>query len=138
MHTVITIEINGRRHEVHHRALTGAEIRAIGHHEHGALYLLGRDERRFIPDDEVIELHDGERFELIEREPIWIIIEGKNYETSRRVLTGAQIKELGHQPPANRLYQIERGERILIEDDQKVHLKDGDQFITLSCTGHAS
>lgn len=35
MHTTITIDINGHPHDLHHRTLTGAQIKALGHHEHG-------------------------------------------------------------------------------------------------------
>jgi Multiubiquitin len=138
MHVTITIEINGHGHEVHHRSLTGAQIRAIARHEQGALYQLRGDERRFIADDEVVELHDNGRFEIVEHELICIIIEDKKYETRKHVLTGSQIKELGHQPPGNYLYRLACGERIPIEDDQKVHLHDGEVFITQPPCGHAS
>lgn len=138
MDTAIAIEINGHRHEVSRRRLTGAEIKRIGHHEHGLLYRLGGDERRLIPDEEVLELHEHERFEVVAHEPIVIIIEDKRYETRKHVLTGAQIKELGKQPPANYLYRLDRGERVPIEDDQRVHLHDGEVFITQPPCGHAS
>ncbi len=140
MHTAITIEINGHRHEVHHHKLTGEQIRKVGHHEDGDLYLLKHDgERKFIPDDEEVELHDGEHFEIVvEHETITIIIEGTPYETRKRVMTGAEIKQLGHQPPANRLYRIEGTQRIRIEDDQRVHLHCGGEFITTPPCGHAS
>lgn len=136
MHTVITIDINGHRHEVqhhHHHQLTGEDIRKLGHHEDGD------GERMFIPDDKTLELHDGERFEIVvAHESITIFIEGTPYETREHVMTGAEIKKLGHQPPANRLYRLEGTQRILIEDDQRVHLHCGEQFITQPPCGHAS
>ncbi len=140
MHTVITIEINGHRYEVQHHQLTGEEIRKLGHHEDGALYLLRHGgERMFIPDDKTVELHDDERFEIVvAHESITIFIEGTPYETRKHVMTGAEIKKLGNQPPANRLYRLEGTQRILIEDDQRVHLHCGEQFITQPPCGHAS
>jgi hypothetical protein len=107
MHTPITIEINERRHEVHRHSLTGEQIRKLGHHEDGALYRLKHDgERVFIPDHEVVELHGGERFEIIvEHAVVTIYIDGTAYETRKHVMTGAEIKQLGHQPPAGRSFR---------------------------------
>jgi hypothetical protein len=140
MHTIITIEINGHRHELHHNRLTGEQIRKLGHHEDGNLYLRGHGGKRtFIANDELVELHNGECFEIvIEHETITIIIEGTPYESNKRVLTGAEIKQLGHQPPANRLYRLEGTQRIRIEDDDRVHLNCNEQFITQPPCGHAS
>lgn len=140
MHTSITIEVNGHRHEVHHHRLTGEQIKKLGHHEHGDLYQLKHDGgRKFIPDEREVELHDGERFVIVaEHEAITIFIEGTPYETDKRVMTGAEIKALGHQPPANRLYRLEGAERIRIEDDERVHLRCGEHFITTPPCGHAS
>lgn len=136
----IAIEINGHRRGVHHQRLTGEQIRKLGHHEDGVLYLLEHNgTRKFIPDDDTLELRDGERFEIVvEHKVITIFIEGIAYETRKHVMTGAEIKQLGHQPPGNRLYRLEGTQRIPIEDDQRVHLHCGEQFITTPPCGHAS
>jgi hypothetical protein len=140
MQRAITIEIDGHRHEVHHHELTGEQVRNLAHHEHGVLYHLKNDgERKFIFDEEIVELHNGERFEIVAaHEAITIVIEGTPYETRKHVMTGSEIKHLGHQPPANYLYRLDGTQRIRIEDDQRVHLHCDEQFITTPPCGHAS
>ena len=140
MHTPIRIEIDGHPHEVQQHRLIGKEILKLGHHERGELYLLDPPkEQKFIPDDDIVELNDGQRFVIVaEHEAITIVIEGTPYETRKRAMTGSELKELGDQPPANRLYRIEGTQRVRIEDDQRVHLHCGEEFVTQPPCGHAS
>lgn len=138
MQLTVTIEVNGNRLSLKEPIASGSTIKAAARYGHGALYRLDGEGRRLISDDEIIELQESDRFEIVPLAVITIIIEDKKYETQEHVLTGSQIKELGKQPPANYLYQLVAEERILIEDDQKVHLRDGDAFITQPQCGHAS
>jgi hypothetical protein len=138
---VMRIEINGHHHEVHHHSLTGAGIKALGHHEHGDLFRLEGDQRRPVSNEETIHLHDGERF-LIESEPrherIAIEVDGTRFETERHEMTGSAIKQLARRPPGNTLYRLEGRERVHVRDDETVHLHDCERFITLPPVGQAA
>ena len=53
-------------------------------------------------------------------------------------MTGAQIKALAHRPPGNRLFRVEHHQRIEIADDERVHLHNGERFVTQPPCGKAS
>lgn len=67
--------------------------------------------------------------ELTKTKPIKKIIidiNGTGYETTAEELTGAQIKELGHVPTGEALFQVREGhEEMRIEDNQTVKIKKG-------------
>jgi hypothetical protein len=140
MRATIQIEINGHPHDVHHETRTGSELKALGHHEHGTLFRLEGEHRRPIADDETIHLHDGECFEVVNEDRVTIIInvDGTDFPVHHRERTGAEIKHLAHRPPGNTLYRIKDNQRIKIADDESVHLRDGERFITMPPVGHAS
>ena len=69
---------------------------------------------------------------------IVIDVDGKPYETTSRVLTGLQIKQLAGVPPANLLYRVEGKHREQIGDTQHVHLHPGEHFVTAPPVGGAS
>ncbi len=140
MHTTITIDINGHPHDIHIHELTGVEIKALGHHEHGILFRLHDGERRHVADDELIQLHDHERFEVVPDAHVAISVE-VDEETilfHHRERTGAQIKEHAHRPADNALYRIHDGRRVKIPDDETVYLKEGEVFVTMPPVGQAS
>lgn len=72
------------------------------------------------------------------KKPVVIVVDGTDYSTDERVLTGAQIKALTHRPSGNRLFRIEGNERMEIADGQEVHLHQGEQFVTMPPCGKAS
>jgi hypothetical protein len=72
------------------------------------------------------------------KKPIVIEVDGCDYRTDERVMTGAQIKALAHRPPGNRLFRVEHHHRIEIADDERVHLHDGEKFVTQPPCGKAS
>lgn len=67
-----------------------------------------------------------------------IEVDGCDYRTDHRVMTGAQIKALAHRPPGNRLFRVEGHQRIEIADDQRLHLHNGEKFVTQPPVGKAS
>lgn len=140
MHTTITIDINGHPRDLHTHELTGAEIKALGHHEHGVLFRLAGDERHRIADDQVVHLDDHERFEVIPEEHVAIRIEvdEEAFIVDHRTRTGAEIKALAHRPAGNTLYRIHNGQRVKIADDEVVHFKEGECFVTMPPVGQAS
>jgi hypothetical protein len=140
VHTTITIDINGHPHDVHHHTLTGAEIKALGRHEHGSLFRLGDDQRQRIADDELVHLHDHERFEIVPDQHVAIRIEvdEEAVVVHHRTRTGAEIKALAHRPPGNTLYRLYGNQRIKIPDDEVVHLEEGECFVTMPPVGQAS
>jgi Multiubiquitin len=140
--TTITIDINGDPHGLDQHTLTGAEIKALAHHEHGTLFRLEGDHRQGHPitDVEIVHLHDHERFEIEPEEHIAIRIEvdEETVVVHHRNLTGAEIKASAHRPPGNTLYRIQGNQRIKIADDEMVHLKEGECFVTMPPVGQAS
>jgi hypothetical protein len=136
------IEINGHHHEVHHHSLTGAGIKALGHHEHGILFRLEGDERHQVANEETVHLHDGERFfiegQLHHEQRIAIEVDGTRFETERHQMTGAAIKQLARRPLGNTLYRLEGRERVRVGDDETLHLHDCERFITLPPVGQAA
>ncbi|HTW85402.1 MAG TPA: multiubiquitin domain-containing protein [Candidatus Sulfotelmatobacter sp.] len=141
-HTTIQIEINGHRHDVHHASRTGAEIKALVDEENGELFRLDGDERQRVDDDEIVHLHEQERFVIVHHPhhvSIRIEVDGDPYVSHREVRTGAEIKALAHRPPGNLLYRLlHDGQRVKIGDEERVHLKEGERFITVPPVGHAS
>lgn len=73
-----------------------------------------------------------------EKKPIVIEVDGDDYKTNERVLTGSQIKSLAHRPPGNRLFRIEGHQRIEVADDEQVHLHNDERFVTQPPCGKAS
>ena len=140
MHATIQIEINGHPHDVHHETRTGAELKALGHHEHGTLFRLDGEHRHPIADGEIVYLHDHERFEVVNDEHVTIIInvDGTDFPVHHRERTGAEIKQFAHRPPGNTLYRVKDNQRLKVADDETVHLHDGERFITMPPVGHAS
>ncbi len=141
MHTTIQIEINGRSHDVHHATRTGAEIKALVDEENGELFRLDGHERHHVDDDEVVHLHEHERFEIGHHHhaSIRVEVDGEPYVSHHEVRTGAEIKALAHRPPGNLLYRLlPGGQRIKIGDDEPIHLEEGERFITVPPVGHAS
>jgi hypothetical protein len=140
VNTTITIDINGHPHDLHTHELTGAEIKALGHHEHGALFRLNGDDRHPVTDDELVVLRDHERFVVVPDEHIAICVEVDEESVifHHRARTGAQIKEHAHRPAGNVLYRIHDCQRIKIADDETVHLKEGEVFVTMPPVGQAS
>jgi gentisate 1,2-dioxygenase len=140
VHTTITIDINGHPHDIHTNELTGAQIKALGHHEHGTLYRLHDGERHQISDDQLVHLHDHEQFVVVPDEHIAIRVEVDEDDVvfHHETRTGAQIKDHAHRPAGNTLYRIHNGQRVKIADDETVHLKDGEVFVTMPPVGQAS
>jgi hypothetical protein len=142
MHTTIQIEINGLPHDVHHAARTGAEIKALVDEEDGELFRLDGRERYPVGDDEIVHLHERERFDIVHHHhhvSIRIEVDGDPYVSHHEVRTGAEIKTLAHRPPGNLLYSLRPdGQRIKIGDDEPEHLREGERFITVPPVGHAS
>jgi hypothetical protein len=140
MHVLLTIDINGHPHDVHTRELTGAQIKALDHHEHGTLYRLEGEHRHQIEDDQLVHLRDHELF-LVEHEhhvAIHFTVDEEHVVAHQRVLTGSQIKALAHRPAGNTLYCVHDGQRIKIVDDENVHVKEGECFVTMPPVGQAS
>lgn len=143
MHTTIQIEINGQIFDVHHVTRTGAEIKALVADPHGELYRQVDGEHRRIGDDEVVHLHERERFVIAHHAEhgvaIRIEVDSDPYVSHHEVRTGAEIKALAHKPPGNLLYHVlHDGQRVNIGDEERVHLKEGERFITVPPVGHAS
>lgn len=143
MHTTITIDINGHPHDLHHQhTLTGAQIKLLGHHEHGTLFRLKGDHRHGQPimDDEVVHLHDHERFEIVPETHITIRIkvDAETVIVHHRTRTGTEIKALAHRPPGNTLYRIQGNQRIKVGNDESIHLKEDERFVTMPPIGQAS
>lgn len=59
-----------------------------------------------------------------------IVINDKKYEVDEHVVTGAFLKRLAGIPPGDTLFQKQRGDDLVIANDQKVKLKDGDEFFS--------
>jgi hypothetical protein len=140
MHATIQIEVNGHPHYVHHETRTGAEIKALGHHAHGTLFRLEGEARHLIGDDELVHLHNHERFVVANEEQVTITInvDGTDFPVHHRQRTGAEIKALAHRPAGNRLYRLEGTQLIKIADDETVHLHDCERFKTMPPHGHTS
>ena len=143
MHTTIQIEINGSLHDVHHSTRTGAEIKALVDEPNGELFRLHGDERRRVGDDETVHLHERERFVIVHHPhhhvAIRIEVDGEPYVLNHKVRTAAEIKALAHRPPGNLLYRLlHDGQRVKIGDDEPVHLKEDERFMTVPPVGHAS
>jgi hypothetical protein len=141
--------INAQAFEVEGGPLTGAQIKSLSRSEGQQIFRLRGDDQIAVADDEAIALEDGDRFIAVTSEAqagveeaarlITIFVEGDPYETNRRVLTGSEIKALAKKPPGNRLFRLAgEGQRIQIADDEKVHLHDREQFVTLPPVGKAS
>lgn len=140
VHSTITIDINGHPHDLQSHELTGSEIKALGHHEHGMLFRLRDGERDRIADDEIVRLRDHERFEVTPEEHVAIRVE-VDEETvvfHHRRQMGSEIKENAHRPAGNTLYRIHNGQRVKIADDEVVHLKEGECFVTMPPVGQTS
>lgn len=71
------------------------------------------------------------------KKPLTIEVDGTDYHTEQRVITGAQIKALAHRPPGNRLFRIEGHQRIEVGDNEQVHLHEGEKFVTQPPVGKA-
>lgn len=140
MHSTIVIDINGRQYDVHHHTLTGAEIKALAHEEHGTLFRLEGDYRRRIADEDQLHLNDRERFEIVDERQIDIRVEvdEETVVVHHRTRTGREIKALAHRPPGNTLYRLHGNQRVKIGDDEEVHLKEGECFVTMPPVGQAS
>ncbi len=141
MHTTVQIEINGHRHEVHRHDVPGREIKALGHHEHGLLFRLDDHGRHPVADDDVVHLHDGERFEIVSAPPhavITIEVDDKPYSTEHHRRTGAEIKALAKRPAGNTLYRLDGQQRIRVGDNESVELHEHERFVTFPPHGHAS
>ena len=73
------------------------------------------------------------------RRSVHIEVDGTRYETPEHEMTGLQIKALAHRPPGNRLYRLEGDhQRVEIGDDETIHLRDGERFVTHPRVGKAS
>jgi Multiubiquitin len=79
-----------------------------------------------------------ETYTEAQKKPITIEVDGTSYKTEARILTGSQIKELAHRPPGNRLFRLEGHQRIEVADDEQVHLREGERFVTQPPVGKAS
>jgi len=91
-------------------------------------------------DDELVHLHDHERFEVTADEHVAIRVE-VDEETvifRHRMRTGAEIKEHGHRPTGNILYRIRDGQRAKIANEEVVELKEGECFVTMPPVGQAN
>ena len=140
MHTTITIDINGHLHDLHTHELTGAQIKALGHHEHGTLFRLDGGERHLVADDQLVHLHDHEQFVIAADEDVAIRVEvdDESVVFHHKTRTGAQIKEHAHRPAGNVLYRIHDDQRVKIADGEIVRLKEGEVFVTMPPVGQAS
>jgi hypothetical protein len=138
MNTTIQIEINGHRHDVHHESRTGAEIKALVDEENGILFRLDGEDRHRVEDDEVVHLHEHERFIIEERVDITINVDDTDFPVHHKTRTGAEIKHLAHRPPGNTVYRLDGMQRIKIADDETVHLHDHERFVTVPPVGHAA
>jgi hypothetical protein len=143
MHTNIHIEINGKVCEVHHDARTGAELKALADEKNGELFRIDGDERHRVGDDETVRLYEGERFVIVQHPhqhvAIQIEVDGAPYVSHHEVRTGAEIKALARRPPGNLLYRLRPdGQRVKIGDEERVHLLEGERFITVPPVGQAS
>lgn len=65
MHTKITIDVDGRSHEVHEQSTTGRQIKELAHRDDGSVYRLEGELHHHIPDHEVVHVHGGERFVIV-------------------------------------------------------------------------
>jgi Multiubiquitin len=137
---IITIDINGHPHDLHTHELTGAAIKALAHHEHGFLYRVEGEQRHHIEDDQLIHLHDHECFAIVHEERVRIRIEvdEETVMVHHRTRTGAEIKALAHRPAGNTLYRLHSGQRIKVANDEAVHLKEDECFVTMPPVGQAS
>jgi hypothetical protein len=143
MHTKLQIEINSHRHDVHHQSRTGAEIKALVDEGSGELYRLEGDERYAVGNDEVVHLHEGERFVIVEKAhhgvAIRIEVDADSYVSHHEIRTGAELKALAHRPPGNLLYRLlPHGQRMKIANEEPVRLEEVERFITVPPVGHAS
>jgi len=140
VHAILNIQINGHHYKVHSDSLTGAEVKALDQRRHGTLFRTEGEHRYRIADAEVVHVHDQERFEIVPEEHVAIRIEvdGEPIVVHHRTRTGAEIKSLSHRPPGNVLYRLQNGQRIKIADDETVHLKENECFITLPPVGQAA
>lgn len=141
MHTSTRIYIDGHVHEVNHHRVSGAHIKALGHHELGLLFRLDGEERHQIHDHETVDLHGGDRFVIVANAAairIDIEVDGKAYVVGRRCVTGAEIKALAKRPPGNALYRLEGNQRIPVADNDTVQLHEHERFVTVAPHGHAS
>ncbi|MFZ1125729.1 MAG: multiubiquitin domain-containing protein [Candidatus Baltobacteraceae bacterium] len=136
------IDINGQHHETDHHSLTGTQIMALGHHDHGTLFRWEGDRRDHVPGHEIVHLREGDRFMIVaqghERCDLTIEVDGQKCLTDRREMTGTEIKQLARRPAGNMLYRLEARERIRVEDRETVHLHEDERFITLPPVGHAA
>jgi|GEM_PF-3193771 len=141
--------IDAQAFEVEGDSLTGAQLKQLSKIEGRHIFRLRGEQRVAVADDEAVALEEGDRFVSVASaalggagEPqrtITISVDGDPHETDQRVLTGAQIKALAKKPPGNRLFRLAgEGQRIPIADDEKVHLHDDEQFVTLPPVGKAS
>jgi hypothetical protein len=59
----ITIDVDGDPYSTDQRSMTGAQIKALAHKPPAnVLYKIDGHHRTEIDDDEIVELHDGEKF----------------------------------------------------------------------------
>lgn len=141
--------INAQAFEVEGGSLTGAQIKALSRSEGQDVFQLRGEQRISVADDVAIALVQDDRFVTVpstaesggegEQRVITIFVDGDPYETDKRVLSGSEIKGLAKKPIGNRLFRLAGdGQRIQIADDEKVHLHDGEQFVTLPPVGKAS
>lgn len=143
------ITINSQIFEVADESLTGSQIKTLGRLPHEDLYEVRGEDRVAVADDDLIAL-DGMARRFVTVPPaaqagvepertLTIYVDGDPYETDKRILTGAEIKALAKKPAGNRLFRLAgEGQRIPVADDEKVHLHEGEQFVTLPPVGRAS
>lgn len=142
--------INAQAFEVEGHSLTAAQIKALSKSEgHRQIFRLRGEQQVVITGNETVALEGDDQFVTVAivaqvgdedaQRIITIYVDGDPYETDQRVLTGAQIKTLAKKPPGNRLFRLAgEGQRIQIVDDEKVHLHESEQFVTLPPVGRAS
>jgi hypothetical protein len=67
-----------------------------------------------------------------------IQIDGIEYVVHSKTMTGAEIKNLAHVPPANLLYRVEGTRRVQVADNETVHLHNDEKFVTAPPVGGTS
>jgi hypothetical protein len=147
MQNKITIEIDGRRHEIEWPVVTGREVKDLAQRLDGHAYVINGEHRQALGDDEKVEIQDGKRFEVCVEasfggEVVVFEVDTTTCETRKHELNGLDIKDLARKPPANILYLIERREghpyRREVGDAEFVNVRDGEHFVTEPPVGKTS
>ena len=81
-----------------------------------------------------LDHEDGEA--IRQGEKLVIVIDGKRYRAPARVMTGAQLRQLAEPnigPEYDLWQEVPGGEDNLVEDKERIKLRDGMGFYSSSC-----